>query len=309
MAGVLMLAAGLTATAPASPAAGRQGELAQALRNRYRLTLIGPRMLGLTGGRSTVRSAGGVVVVRRGGLYGSVDPDQPASFAIREGKAELYRGRKTQPLAVGDRFYVHSLQVGSNVVTLGLLSLQTASTPGGSGELWAAVSFFLPPAVVAEADLTKVTRVVDQWLAPEGAYGPAVAEAPAVAPPAAAPADLQLGMTRDEVLAALGPPQREASFGIRTWLTYAGMVVLLEQGKLVSVDRSGQPPAKVSVVSEPDGADVYLDGSYVGSTPARLELPAGTYRVSMRLPGYQEWQRELRVLAGSELTLRARLEK
>jgi len=29
----------------------------------------------------------------------------------------------------------------------------------------------------------------------------------------------------------------------------------------------------------------------------------------MRLPGYREWQRELRVLAGSALTVRARLEK
>jgi hypothetical protein len=85
-------------------------------------------------------------------------------------------------------------------------------------------------------------------------------------------------------------------------------VVLLAGGRLTSVDRSGQPPAKVAIVSEPDGADVYLDGTFVSSTPATLELPAGTYQVSVRLTGYQEWKRDLRVLGGSELTLRPRLE-
>jgi hypothetical protein len=29
----------------------------------------------------------------------------------------------------------------------------------------------------------------------------------------------------------------------------------------------------------------------------------------VKLPGYQEWQREVRVLAGSEVNLKARLEK
>ncbi len=63
------------------------------------------------------------------------------------------------------------------------------------------------------------------------------------------------------------------------------------------------------VRAEPDGADVYLGESFVGSTPATLELPAGTYKVSVRLPGYKDWQRDVQVLGGSELTLRARLDK
>ncbi len=61
--------------------------------------------------------------------------------------------------------------------------------------------------------------------------------------------------------------------------------------------------------SEPDGADVYLGESFVGSTPATLELPAGTYKVNVRLPGFKDWQRDVQVLGGSELTLRARLDK
>jgi hypothetical protein len=54
---------------------------------------------------------------------------------------------------------------------------------------------------------------------------------------------------------------------------------------------------------------VFLGDNFVGSTPATLELPAGSYKVSVRLAGFKDWQRDVQVLGGSELTLRARLEK
>jgi hypothetical protein len=198
--------------------------------------------------------------------------------------------------------------VGSDVVTLGVLTTRPSSASAGPGPLWAALSFFFPREVIDQANLTAVYRALDQWLQPQGAYQPSAA----LAPPeeaVAAPADLKPGMTREEVVGALGSPRREVSFGQRTWLHYGSLVVVLEAGRLASVDRSGQPPSKVAILSEPDGADVYLDGTFVGSTPATLELPAGNYQVSVRLSGYQEWKRDLRVLAGSEITLRPRLEK
>lgn len=289
---------------------GRRPELQQHLENHYRLTVVGPGLLGLTGSRSTIRRAGGVVVVRRAGIDGSLDRESPALSALREGKAEMYRGRKDAAVAPGERFYVYSLQVGSDVVTLGLVSVRTISTSGGSGPLWTGLSFFFPPEALAEGNLEVVYRVMDQWVVPEESYRLAGGQsAPEPEPPPAPPSELKPGMTRDEVVAALGPARREVSFGARTWLTYTALVVVLEQGKLVSVDRSGQPPAKVSVASEPDGAEIYVDSSFVGSTPASLELPAGTYKVSVRLSSYKDWERELKVLGGSEITLRARLEK
>jgi len=159
--------------------------------------------------------------------------------------------------------------------------------------------------------------VLDQWLLPQGqrptTLTPALVPPTPLAPPAppspAPRADLKPGMTRADILVVLGAPLREVNYGPRTWMSYAGLVVVLEDGKLSTVDRSGQPPAKMTVRSEPDGADVYLGDNFVGSTPARLELPAGTYKVSVRLAGYKDWQREVQVLGGSELTLRARLEK
>jgi hypothetical protein len=116
-------------------------------------------------------------------------------------------------------------------------------------------------------------------------------------------------MTREQVMAALGAPQREVSFGGQTWLTYPGMVVLLKDEKLASIDASGQAPAKVAIHSDPAGAEIYLDGQLAGSTPSTLELPAGNHQISVKLAGYQDWARDLRALSGSEINLDAKLEK
>ncbi len=303
-------------------ASERRAELEQVLRQRYRATTIGPGVLGLRGKADTIRQAGGVVEVRRNGLYGSLERNSNATIDVRGERSELVRGRKDQALVVGEQFYVHSVYVGEDVVTLGLVSTRLIPTARGTGRLWAAINFFLPADRIANLDSNAIVSALDQWLLPEG-QRPATAAASPAAPaavsataappvPAAAPsvtAELKAGMAREEVLALLGPPQREVSYGARTWMTYAGMVVVIENGRLAAVDRSGQPPAKVIVRSEPDGADVYLGETFVGSTPATLELPAGSYKVSVRLPGYKDWQREVQVLGGSELTLRARLDK
>ena len=306
----LLLGVALVSAAAESGAA-RRADVERALKQRYRLTLVGTGMFGLTGDRASIREAGGILNLRRAGLQGSLDPNQPASFHIRQGQAQAARGSQDIALPVGEKFYLHSVYVGSDVIVLGLLSARTVSTPRGAGPVWLALNFFFPPATLADANLGQILPALDQWLLPEEGLRPLLQEpAPAPEPPPpAVPSELKPGMSREEVVAALGPPQREVSFGARTWLSYPGLVALLEQGKLTAVDRSGQPPARVRVLSEPEGADVFLDGSFVSSTPATLELPAGTYQVSVRLPGYGEWQRELRVLAGSELTVRARLEK
>lgn len=313
----LLFAAGV-ATGLWAQAVGRRADVERSLKQRYRMTILGPKMLGLVGDRSTIQVAGGVVSVRRAGLSAALNPDQPASYNLRQGAAERVRGSQDFAVPLNEKFYVHSLYVGSDVIVLGLMSARTVSTPAGAGPVWVALNFFLPPTMLAEANLGQIYPVLDQWLLPEEAFRPVVPEpaavpesaaAPEPAPAPAGPADLKPGMSREDVLALLGPPQREVSFGPRAWLTYAGLVAQFEQGKLVAVDRSGQPPARVKVVSEPDGADVLLDGSFVSSTPAALELPAGSYKVTVRLSGYRDWERALQVLAGSEITLRARLEK
>ena len=65
----------------------------------------------------------------------------------------------------------------------------------------------------------------------------------------------------------------------------------------------------VNVTSNPDGADVYADGQFVGNSPAVLKLKPGKHTVSVKLPGRKDWSREISVESGSEVRLTATLEQ
>jgi PEGA domain len=65
---------------------------------------------------------------------------------------------------------------------------------------------------------------------------------------------------------------------------------------------------KVSVASTPDGADIEIDGSFVGNTPSVVELAPGEHVVIVKKSGYQPWQRRLKV-SGGEIKLAAELER
>jgi hypothetical protein len=294
--------------------------LEQVLTQTYQLSVVGKGVMG-AGSATAIRRAGTIVLVQKPGLYGSFDRNQIASSSIHGDTATLYHGNKDIEIPVGERFYVFSIAIGQDNVTLALLSAQLLNNKKGSGRAWAAITFDFPVQTLVNANKDEVFRAIDPWVAPEGHYtGTAVSQAAvaqggpsaAVAPPpspAKPPAQLTLGMTRDEVVGAMGTPQRETSFQGRAWLTYPNMVIVLEDGKLKSIDQSAPAPAKVAIRSTPDGAEIYLDGQMIGSTPSTLEVPAGTHELSVRLSGFQDWTRSMRVLSGSEINLDAKLEK
>ncbi|HYX67817.1 MAG TPA: PEGA domain-containing protein [Terriglobales bacterium] len=68
-------------------------------------------------------------------------------------------------------------------------------------------------------------------------------------------------------------------------------------------------PATVSVDSTPRGAEIYVDGDFVGSAPSMLKLAPGKHSIRLTAKGYADWTRELSVLAGSSVNLAATLEK
>jgi hypothetical protein len=61
--------------------------------------------------------------------------------------------------------------------------------------------------------------------------------------------------------------------------------------------------------STPAGAEITVDGQYVGNTPSEISLPAGTHTVGFTLPGFSEWKRELIVTSGSAPTISTSLQK
>lgn len=65
----------------------------------------------------------------------------------------------------------------------------------------------------------------------------------------------------------------------------------------------------VQVHSTPEGAEVYVDGNFVGNAPATLKLAPGQHTIRVTQTGYKEWSREIGVQAGSEAQLTASMDK
>jgi len=63
----------------------------------------------------------------------------------------------------------------------------------------------------------------------------------------------------------------------------------------------------VAVSSSTPGAEIEVDGAYVGSTPSTLQLTSGAHRVTVR-HGAMIWDRSVQVNPGSAITMNALLE-
>jgi len=287
-------------------------ELEQSLQSRYRVTVIGKGVIGL-GSENAIRKAGGTVTLRRPGIGGSFERRETAAWEIRGNASKLLAGRKDIDFQPGQQFYVTSVTVGSDVVEVGLLTVGPLVAGAKNGRVWATAGFFFDPKIIEQGDMATIQAAIDPWLG----QGDLAAPSPS-APVATAPsvrtevrttaAELKAGMTRDEVVQAAGTPLSEISFGSRSWLTYPGLVAMLDAGKLVNVDRSLQAASKVSIRSEPEGADILLDGKFVGNAPGNLQLGPGTYAVTLKLQGYAAWQKDLTVISGSDASVQAKLE-
>src|SRR5271168_4903913 len=69
------------------------------------------------------------------------------------------------------------------------------------------------------------------------------------------------------------------------------------------------PTGKLSITSVPDGADIEVDGSFVGNTPSDVQIAEGDRIVTVKKAGFKDWQRTLKVSGGSSVHLNAALEK
>ncbi len=67
--------------------------------------------------------------------------------------------------------------------------------------------------------------------------------------------------------------------------------------------------AKLQLESNPSGADIDVDGNFVGSTPSDIQVSEGEHIVSVKKAGFTNWERKVKVSAGSNVHLSAELEK
>jgi hypothetical protein len=312
-----LVAAGV-AEAQALKGPGQRPELQLSLQQLFPLTTIGEGVLGLRGTPDSIRQAGGVVVLRREGVSGSMERKNAATLHIGLEAAPVASGRQDIKFRPGERFYVHSIYVGSDVITFALMSTQMAPVAGGTHRLWATLNFFFKAETLHQGDRDAVLALVQQWIVPE-TLGTAMASgAPtALANPLSAPAgssqsneiQLEPGMGIEQAIEAMGAPLRRITFGQHAWLYYPGLILAFTNQRLEAVDRLGGPPAAVVVESAVPHAEILVDGKLVGETPATLEIPAGRRRITVRKAGWPEWTREVELLSGSRVTLTAQLDK
>jgi hypothetical protein len=115
---------------------------------------------------------------------------------------------------------------------------------------------------------------------------------------------------------SLGGSVQDACEGIvKDWSAHGAQIRATVAKPSVSAPPTpaADPPAKtavlkVSVTSTPDGADIEIDGSFVGNTPSVVELTPGEHVVVVKKSGYKAWERKLKV-SGGEVKLTAELEK
>jgi hypothetical protein len=68
------------------------------------------------------------------------------------------------------------------------------------------------------------------------------------------------------------------------------------------------PATKLQIVSIPLGADIEVDGRFVGKTPSDAQVAEGEHTVIIRKSGFRNWKRKLKSTAGTSEDIIAELE-
>lgn len=113
---------------------------------------------------------------------------------------------------------------------------------------------------------------------------------------------------------AVGDKDREfIPVGVKTDVSNETEQKKESQEKTVEAKTANAPSetqnGAVNVSSNPAGADISVDGDFVGNSPASLRLAPGKHTVTVKMSGYKDWSREITVQAGSVVQLTAGLEK
>jgi hypothetical protein len=61
------------------------------------------------------------------------------------------------------------------------------------------------------------------------------------------------------------------------------------------------------ITSDPDGAEIFLDDKFVGTTPATLRLSEGAHTLTIKSLHHTDWLRSITVLKDSTVTVKATL--
>ena len=110
--------------------------------------------------------------------------------------------------------------------------------------------------------------------------------------------------------AILGNAVKDACQAIKKHWSEKGSAEAYADQKKATSDAGGPATlgAKVQVVTTPPGADIELDGAFVGTTPSSIVITPGDHAVVLKKTGFRPWVKSIRVTAG-DVHLTAELEK
>ena len=75
-------------------------------------------------------------------------------------------------------------------------------------------------------------------------------------------------------------------------------------GQPAAVPVASSGTAQVTIMSSTPGADIEVDGLFVGSTPSTVQLSAGVHRISVKY-GSGAWERSVQISPGGAISLNA----
>jgi hypothetical protein len=66
---------------------------------------------------------------------------------------------------------------------------------------------------------------------------------------------------------------------------------------------AGSESGVLTLSCDTDGAEIYIDGKFVGDTPSTISLVSGAHQIAIKAKGKKDWKREIEVMKGSQVTL------
>ena len=120
---------------------------------------------------------------------------------------------------------------------------------------------------------------------------------------------------------SLGGSVQEACKGIVAHWTAHGTAILAARQEAsasqqpivsaapVALAQAAQTPqGAITVESTPPGADIEVDGEFVGNTPSTITVAPGSHQFAIKKKGFADWTRKMNVTGGS-IHLNAELDK
>lgn len=101
----------------------------------------------------------------------------------------------------------------------------------------------------------------------------------------------------------------EASSNAKSGSAKAAAQVAPEPAKQTPPPPPASPTETVTVRSTPYLSEVFVDGTSMGYTPAKIALAPGKHTFRVEKPGYKVWTKEMMITVGPELAVDATLAK